>query len=109
MSSATRTVRVRPVPGELGRFLVESWEKPESPHQVDLLAHQGQGACSCTDWVTRCRPNQKAHPHAFIPYGTAKNPDPARQCCRHITVARTYFLREVLQGLAKQHRTGEGT
>jgi hypothetical protein len=106
MSSATGTIKVRPVHGEMGRFLVESWEHPDRPHQVDLLAHGGQGACSCTDWTTRCRGNQKAKPYAFIPYGTAKKPDPERQACRHVTVARTYFMKEVLQGLAKQHRGG---
>jgi hypothetical protein len=106
MSSATRTIKVRPVHGELGRFLVESWEHPDRPHQVDLLAHGGQGACSCTDWSTRCRGNQKLKPYAFIPYGTAKKPDPERHACRHVTVARTYFMKEVLQGLAKQHRGG---
>lgn len=104
MSAATGTIRVRAVPGEMGRFLVESWEKPDQPHQVDLLAHGGQGACSCTDWTTRCRPNQKARPFAFTPYGTARSPDPARHACRHVTVARTYFMKEVLMGLAEQHR-----
>jgi hypothetical protein len=85
-------------------MLVESWERPDSPHQVDLLAHGGQSACSCTDWTTRCRPNQKAKPFAFIPYGTARSPDPDRHACRHVTVARTYFMKEVLMGLAKEHR-----
>jgi len=109
MSAANGLIKVRPVHGEIGRFLVESFEHPDQPHQVDLLAHAGQGACSCKDWTTRCRPNQKAAPNAFIPYGTAKKPDPARQECRHVHVARKYFLKEILQGLSKQHRAGDGS
>jgi len=110
MSKDTKTIRVRPILGELGRFSVESWERPDQPHLVDLLAHGGQGSCSCTDWSTRCRPSQRLHPFAFIPYGTAKSPDPARHACRHVTVARTYFTKEILMGLARQHRhTEDGT
>jgi len=109
MSQNVGTVQVRPVIGELGRFYVESWERPNQPHMVDLLAHQGQGCCSCTDWQTRCRPNQKENPMAFIPYGTAKAPNPERHACRHVTAARSLFLKEILIGLAKQHRAGDGT
>ena len=110
MSLTTRTVKVTPVINEMGVFTVESWEFPDAPHRIDLLAYSGQGACSCRDWETRCRPNQKLKPNAFIPYGTGKFPDPARQCCRHVTVARTYFMKEVLQGLSKQYRgANDGT
>jgi hypothetical protein len=46
---------------------------------------------------------------AFIPYGTAKAPNPERHACRHVTAARSLFLKEILIGLAKQHRAGDGT
>jgi hypothetical protein len=46
-------------------------------------------------------------PFAFTPYGTAKNPAAARHACRHVTVARIYFMKEVLMGLAKEHRGAE--
>lgn len=110
MSKQDGTMRVKQVPGEFGIMLVESWTNPDQPHRVDLLAHGGHGSCSCTDWSTRCRANQKASPGEWVDYGTAKNPDPKRTVCRHGTVARKYFLREVLMGLAKQHRgTEDGT
>ena len=109
MSADAGTMKVRPLAGEMGRFHVESWEHPDRPHVVDLLAHGGQGECSCIDWSTRCRPNQKARPFAFIEYGSKRSPNPERHVCRHVTVARTYFMREVLRGLSSTHRTGDGT
>jgi hypothetical protein len=105
----SKTLKVRPLEGEIGRFHVQSESSPTRPHVVDLLAHEGQGMCSCTDWSTRCRPNQKRTPNAFVPYGSAGRPNPERHACKHVHVARTYFLREVLQGLARQHRSGSGT
>jgi hypothetical protein len=105
----SKTLKVRSIEAEIGRFVVQSESSPTRPHVVDLLAHGGQGECSCVDFSTRCRPNQRAKPGAFIPYGSAGRPNPDRHCCKHIHVARTYFLREVLQGLARQHRSGSGT
>jgi hypothetical protein len=105
MSKANGTMKVQHVPGEMGVFRVESWDRPDTPHTVDLLDHQGQGSCTCTDWSTRCRPNQKKYPFAFVEYGPLKSPNPNRHACRHVTIARKYFLREILQGLAREHRT----
>lgn len=104
MSTATQTIKVRALDTEIGVFQVESSQTPQKPHTVDLLAHDGQGFCTCSDWSARCRPNMKRNPGAFIPYGSASHPNPARHCCKHVHVARTYFLREVLRGLAKEHR-----
>jgi hypothetical protein len=109
MSTATKTIKVRPLDTEIGVFQVQSSETPQKPHTVDLLAHGGQGSCTCQDWSARCRPNQKKAPMKFIPYGSAGRPNPERQECKHVFVARRYFLREVLQGLARQHRGGSGT
>ncbi len=109
MSTATKTIKVRPLDTEIGVFQVQSSETPQKPHTVDLLAHDGQGSCACADWSTRCRPNQKRAPNAFIPYGSAGRPNPDRHACKHVHVARTYFLREMLQGLARQHRSASGT
>jgi hypothetical protein len=107
MADKPSTIRVKPIPGELGRFEVAS-ASGGKPYLVDLFLHNGHGQCSCTDWGTRVNPNIKANPKAWIPYkGWNGKPDPLRSECRHISGARRYFLREILQGFARSHRTAE--
>lgn len=93
MPRASRTVRVSSIEGETMRFRVESWSAPQKPHTVDLLAYEGAGECSCTDWSTRRGPAIK---HGE-PHGT-----PAT-CCRHVTAARHYFLNRLLREMAQEH------
>jgi len=99
MPEKPTSIKVRPIEGELGRFHVVS-ASSNKPHLVDLLAYAGQGQCSCTDWTTRCRPNQKTKEGRWIDYGIKGMPNPNRTECKHVHVARRYFLKEVLQGLA---------
>lgn len=101
------TIRVRPIEGELGRFHVAS-ASGGKPYLVDLFECGGHGKCHCTDWGTRVGPNIKANPQAWIPYkGWNGKPNPLRAECRHVAAARRYFLREILQGFARTHRTAE--
>jgi len=112
------TVTVKPVPGEVFRYQVESWGQRTEPHIVDLLAFDGVGACSCKDWETTCYRNMKrqlgyrddfkisyedmakmAHKLKIIWYGTTKDKNPARIICKHNQLARmsssNYLTREV--------------
>lgn len=107
MADKPTTIRVQPIPGELGRFHVAS-ASGGKPYLVDLFLHNGHGQCACTDWGTRVYPNVKADPSKWIPYlGWNGKPNPLRSECRHIAGARRYFLREILQGFARTHRTAE--
>lgn len=90
MPAHNKTVRVREIPGEVMRFHVESWSHPQRPHVVDLLAHTGRGECSCTDWQTRRGPAIKA--------GASQGSPEA--LCRHVKVARVYFLNKLLRSMA---------
>ena len=100
-------IRVTPLEGEMGRFHVSSRTLPTKPHLVDLLAHGAQAECTCADWITRCRPNQKAQEGRWIGYGGHSSKNRNRTECRHVHAARAYFLQEILQGLARTHRTEE--
>ena len=107
MSTKPNTIRVRPVENELGRFMVAS-NSGQKPYLVDLFVHNGHGQCACTDWGTRVNPNVKANPQAWIPYlAWNGKPNPLRSECRHIAGARRYFLREILQGFSRSHRTAD--
>ena len=91
MSRSKRSVKVAEIPGELMRFRVESWSNPQKPHLVDLLARKGFGECSCTDWVTRRAVNARNG----APMGTDET------MCRHVKVARLYFLNKLLVKMAQ--------
>lgn len=99
----SKTLKVEPE--GFCRYHVKSESSPGVKHLVDLLANYGQGECSCVDWQTRCGPAQRLAPMAFISYGSAGRPNPERHECKHVHVARSYFLREILISLAKQHRS----
>lgn len=66
-------------------YLVQSESNPRSVHVVDLLEHEGRGACSCKDWQTRRWPVIR---------------DGGSAACKHVNAAREYFLTNLLRDMA---------
>lgn len=96
MPKENGTVRVQTIAHETMRFRVESWSHPQRPHIVDLLANAGRGECSCTDWQTRRGPAIRAGASHGKP----------ETMCRHVKVARTYFLNKLLKQMAADYGRG---
>ena len=65
--------KVEPIPGEFGRYLVESSRKGEPPYLVDLAARWPMGRCVCRNYECERWPAFKKSLYA-IP-------------CKHITAA----------------------
>lgn len=64
---------------QIGHYLVHSESQLETLYDVDILAHEGQGHCTCPDWLNRIGP--------AIDRGEL----PARRFCKHIIEAREHF------------------
>ena len=94
---------VQEILGELGRYLVGSMSNPLESYMVDLLAHGGKGECNCTDWQINCRMNlQKFNDKRVREYGYPGQPDPERQQCKHIYIAKRKFANDSLYHLSNQ-------
>lgn len=98
MSAATRTVNVRPIPGEAMCYFVESWSSPNRPHRVELRAYGGMGECSCKDWQTRRGPLIKKMNAAH----TTK-PGALGTLCRHTSAARWHLINSILADLGEHN------
>ena len=83
---------VIPSPHEYMTYLVRSSSNPGKRYRCDLVAENGYGWCECVDFGTRRWPNIK--PGA--PMGTRD------VLCRHLILARDYFLNALLVELAKK-------
>ena len=77
-------MKVRPIAGECGRYLVQSSSNPEQEHLVDLLEH----FCGCGDYTCRRRVYEE---------NTGK-----KYLCKHIREAREFFLNEILEQLRQE-------
>lgn len=118
MSTVTKytTIRVESIEGELGRFHVQSHQSRKEPHLVDLLAFEGNGACSCHDWKITCWNNIKAQrlirnhllPQPYKLIGR-KTPNPKRTICKHIDAADWKFNHKVKRHLAELRNAKDGT
>jgi hypothetical protein len=87
MPKHDQTTKVSPIPHEKFRYLCESWEKPDQPHTVDLLAYGGNGECDCISFCAEKRSGIKAGITLFT----------SQSMCRHIIAARDYLLNEILK------------
>lgn len=83
---------VRESEGERMVYIVRSASNPKRTYRVDLTAHRGAGECICIDWGTRRFPAIKAGE----PIGTR------RTMCKHVILARRYFLNKLLERLAEE-------
>lgn len=104
MPTPQKTVKVRAVPGEAMRYQVESWQRPDLFHVVDLLENDGNGACCCRDFLTRCEPSFRANGGKIVEYGYPGTPDPARTRCRHIHVCVKKFANDLLRHMAAEEK-----
>lgn len=86
-----QVARVRPVPGEIGRFQVQSQSAPAQWHLVDLCAYDGAGECDCIRFSTVCWP---------IIRDTKKLPPSKR--CRHIRASREVCLNAIISAHIKK-------
>lgn len=84
------------------RYRVESWERPDLHHVVDLSELGGNGECGCADFRARCFPNFRANDGKWVNYGHPGRPNPARTQCKHIFCARLKFTDDTLRAIAEQ-------
>jgi hypothetical protein len=104
MSRKTNTVKVREIPGEPLRYRVESWTDPDHPYTVDFTENQGNGECTCIDFVAYCQPRY-LKTGQIVGYGHPSSPNKNRTRCRHIEAAFHYWGNKLLRDLA-QHYNG---
>lgn len=98
-----QVAKIQEIPGELGRYHVESLSNQKEVYMVDLLAHGGRGECSCTDWQINCRRNiNECTDGKLREYGHPGQPHPERQQCKHIYIAKRQFCNDALSHLAQQ-------
>jgi len=105
MGKLKKTIRVLEIEGEAMRYRVESWDRPQFPHMVDLVEEAGHGACDCKDFQTTIARNRKAQPGQWQFYGNADAINPLRTQCKHIAAAQRKFLMTVLPGIAAKQPT----
>lgn len=65
-------------------------------YRVDLLANHGGGWCSCFDFSARRQP--------FVDRGG--DPWSREGSCKHIQLARDFFLKNLLEHMAKAYDAG---
>jgi hypothetical protein len=92
MPTPRPTLKVREITGEPCRYTVESHERPQLPHMVDLMAEHGHGQCDCRDFCTVVTRNRKNAPGVWVFYGYPGHPDPLRSQCKHIMMAQRKFM-----------------
>ena len=81
-------VPAEPIPGELGRYQVQSATKAEETYLVDLMSHTPLGECSCRDYQCRSLPE-------FRKTGKVRH-------CKHIKEARTRFIDDIIEHLLEK-------
>lgn len=72
-------------PQLLGHYHVYSETQAETMYDVELLANNGNGRCTCQDWQMRIGPYLE------------RSEDPPRRFCKHIIACREYFLDDVIK------------
>lgn len=76
-------------------FSVQSERNPLKRYRCDLLANNGNAACSCTDHGTRRQPFLDKGGDGFVREGF----------CKHVAKARTHFLKLLLRDMAASEET----
>lgn len=69
---------------QAGHYHVESATKEGVVYDVDVLAYEGEGHCTCPDWMNRIGPCLDA--------GTI----PPRRFCIHLLEARDHFTDAII-------------
>lgn len=76
-------------------YSVASEKSQTKRYRVDLLANNGAGCCSCTDFGTRRQPNLDL---GFPPLSPAT-------ACKHLIKVQRHFLFELLKAMAKSEES----
>ncbi len=63
-----------------GQYVVTSESKEGTIYDVDVLAHNTEGHCTCADWANRIGPCIE------------RGEKPARRFCKHVALAREDML-----------------
>lgn len=73
---------------QIGHFLVTSEKQgKDTVYDVDLLAYEGYGHCTCQDFMYRVLPKlEKADPQ-----------DPPSHRCKHLILCREHFTDEIIK------------
>lgn len=97
MPKSDGTIRVEAIAGEALRYRIESWTTPKTPHLVDLSENQGNGSCSCRDFITRKGPAIREGAQLFT----------RDTSCRHLVAARKHFTIQTLGDIAAHIKATE--
>jgi hypothetical protein len=84
--------------GDAFTFSVTSADDKDN-YTVDVLANDGQMACTCTDWQCRCSPRCRSG-GLLKPYG-----HPDRSICKHIQAVLVYLGQSVAAKANGKERT----
>ena len=79
---------------QIGHYLVPSERDPETLYDVDLMAYNGAGHCTCDDWLHRIGPPIE------------RGEIPARRFCKHIIEAREHFTDLIIERTLANMITG---
>lgn len=85
--------QIRPQ-GDVRSFLVQSESDPGSFYAIDLMAYDGEGSCTCDDYLCRVEPHRKA------------GVEPVHRNCKHIRMAFEFVGRELMNRLSEMERKG---
>lgn len=80
--------------GDIRSFLIQSESDPATYYAVDLMAYDGEGQCTCDDYMTRVEPSRKA------------GVKPVHRNCKHIRAAFEHVGREFMMQLSEMERKG---
>ena len=88
-------MEVREIENEFARYLVQSASSPHYDYMVDLTARGGMGECTCTHYLTTCKPNYEKTGKR-VPY-TLKGENVVENVteCKHIEAAHRHFFENV--------------
>lgn len=98
MPKDKKTVLVKPLQGQALTYEVESWTNPTKPHIVTLTENDGNGYCTCRDFITRRQPAIDNGAKLFT----------RDTSCRHVIAARNHFLTHTLRDIAQRMHPKKG-
>lgn len=83
-------LHVEPIKGEALRYRVRSASRTDLSYVVDLSEYQGNGQCTCPDFLCRREPNIKKGKPLYT----------RLTMCKHVMAARIDFLNTTLAAIA---------
>lgn len=78
----------------IGAYRIESEANPGLFYMVDLFDYDGEGSCTCQDYLNRIKPMRDA------------SLNPVRQHCKHIQRAYVHAGRDFVRALLTKIKSG---